>query len=104
LGVHEIDLLEKVYQFVHKEIINPFSTNNMSVNDHAISGKNSICYTFSAYIRENYPQKKYCWVNFQRISIFVLVSCDDRFFTWQTNHGIMQLSLAQLQVLLKITG
>ncbi|HEY5125428.1 MAG TPA: heparinase II/III family protein [Ignavibacteria bacterium] len=103
LGDREVDILENVYLFVFKEIINPLSLNNFSVNDHAISERIQFISLFSTYIKKNYPEKKVLLNALSKdINICAGFLLNKKFFTWQTNHGIMQLrSLAQLASVIK---
>lgn len=98
LNPEKIKILEEVYLYVYKEIINPVSVNSMSVNDHAISERIQFIIIFSAYLKEYYPDKTdllKCLSKDLNICLGFLL--EDRSFTWQTNHAIMQLrSLAQL--------
>lgn len=86
------------YLFVHQEIMNPISTNFFTINDHAISERVQFIALFSSYLKEYYPEKKELLKALLRdYNLCVNLLCDNNFFTWQTNHGIMQLrSLGQL--------
>ena len=94
----EVELLEKIYLFINQEIVNPFSRNGISVNDHVISERIQFLAIFSSYIKENYPEKRVLIKALCKdINICMGFLIKDKYFTWQTNHGIMQLrSLAQI--------
>jgi len=94
----EVEMLENVYLCVYKEIINPISLNSMSVNDHAVSERIQFILLFAAYLKEYYPHKKELLSRLSKdFNICQGFLINKKFFTWQTNHGIMQLrSLAQV--------
>jgi len=98
LGTREVEILENVYLYVYKEIIKPISLNSMSVNDHAVAERIQFILLFSAYLKEHYPDKTELLNRLLKdFNICLGFLIDRKFFTWQTNHGIMQLrSLAQL--------
>lgn len=98
LGVKELNTLENIYLYVSKEVLNPFSLNSMTVNDHAISERIQFIMIFSAYLKKFYPNKKQLLNRLSKdFNICLGFLVDKDFFTWQTNHGIMQLrSIAQV--------
>lgn len=98
-----VEEIEDTYLFVHQEINNPFSANVFTINDHAISERVQFLVVFNSYIVENYPEKKELLNALSKdINLCYNLLRDRDFFTWQTNHGIMQLrSLAQLITITK---
>ncbi len=103
LSDREVDILENIYLFFFKEIINPFSLNTMSVNDHAISERIQFITLFSTFIKKYYPEKKELLNALAKdFNICLGFLLDGKFFKWQTNHGIMQLrSQAQIAGVIK---
>ncbi len=103
LGKNEVEILETIYEFIYNEIINPFSLNSISVNDHVVSERIQFIVLFYSYVKDNYPDKKHLLNHLSKdFNICFGFLCDDRFFTWQTNHGVMQIrSLAQLTDIIK---
>ncbi len=98
LGASELDILEKVYLYVYNETVKPYSFNSMSVNDHAVSERIQFIVLFNGYLLKYHPEKAHlikCLSRDFRICMGFLMN--GRHFTWQTNHGIMQLrSMAQM--------
>lgn len=98
-----IKILEQVYFFVFQGIINPFSLNTNVVNDHAISERIQFIVLFRSYLEANYPEKKKLISALSKdFNICLSYLLDNKSFTWQTNHGIMQLrSIAQVAAVVK---
>lgn len=103
LGNREVNILEGVYLFVYKEIINPFSLNRITVFDHDVSERIQFIILFSTYIKKYYPEKKLLLNALSKdFNICLGFLLDEKFFTWRTNHGIMQLrSIAQTASVIK---
>ncbi|WP_339839791.1 heparinase II/III family protein [uncultured Maribacter sp.] len=93
-----IEQIGDCYLFIYQEIANPFSKNYFTINDHAISERVQFLAVFSSYVKKYYPEKENLLNALQRdYNLCVNLLMDTNFFTWQTNHGIMQLrSLGQL--------
>lgn len=96
-------ILKDVYLFVFQEIKNPLSFNSITVNDHVVSERIQFLSLFIPFVKEFYPKEKKLLRALQKdFNICLGFLLNDRFFTWQTNHGIMQLrSLAQIAGLIK---
>ena len=94
----KVEILEEIYITLYKEIIKPFSVNSNTVNDHAITERIQFLIIFYSYIKENYPEKKDLLRYLTKdINICLGFLTNEKFFTWRTNHGLMQLrSLAQV--------
>ncbi len=103
LGENEIQNLESVYEFVSGEILNPFSLNAISVNDHVVSERIQFLILFTAFLKEHYPDKTPLLRRLSKdLNICLGFITDDRFFTWRTNHGVMQVrTLAQLSAVIE---
>lgn len=98
-----LNKIGEVYVFLHKEIANYFSRNPMTVNDHAISERIQFITLYRSYLEKYYPKKEQIIAALSldfNICLNFLMS--ESHFTWQTNHGIMQLrSLAQIAGVVK---
>jgi hypothetical protein len=103
LGSHEVDILEDIYLLVYNEIINPFSMNRITVGDHVVSERIQFILLFSTYIKNYFPEKKMLLKALSKdFNICLGFLMDDKFFTWKSNHGLMQLrSLAQTTGVIK---
>jgi len=103
LDKKSIEILEKTYLFVNSEILNPFTLNVVTTADHVISERIQFISLFSAYISHYYPYKKELLkALYKDFNICLGFLMDKKSFTWQTNHGIMQLrSLAQIAGVVK---
>ena len=98
LNETKIKILEDVYLFISKEILNPISFNTVTVADHVTSERIQFISIFASYIKQYYPEKKKLLKALAKdFNICYGFLLDRKSFTWQTNHGIMQLrSLAQV--------
>ncbi len=98
LNETEIKILGDIYLFVSKEILNPISFNTVTVADHVTSERIQFISIFASYIKQYYPgEKKLLKTLSKDFNICFGFLLDKKSFTWQTNHGIMQLrSLAQV--------
>ena len=98
LTVNDVEILNKTYLFVNNEILNFMSLNNMTVNDHAISERVQFVLLYLSYLSEFEPSQQLLIEKLQKdLNICVGFLVDSEHFTWQTNHGIMQLrAIAQI--------
>lgn len=90
--------IEDTYLFIYNEISNPISLNPMVVNDQVVSERIQFLAMFLSYIKKNHPEKRILLNALSKdFNLLYNLILDREFFTWQTNHGIMQLrSLGQL--------
>lgn len=95
---NDVEILNKTYLFVNSEILNFKSLNNMTVNDHAISERVQFVLLYLSYLSEFEPSQQLVIKKLQKdLNICIGFLIDDDHFTWQTNHGIMQLrAIAQI--------
>lgn len=97
IGLKELKLIDKVYNTLYKEIVNPLSLNSTTINDHVISERLQFDMLYRSYLETYYPERKDMinkLTSDEKICIGFLMN--DKYFTWQTNHGLMQIrSLAQ---------
>jgi hypothetical protein len=92
LKTNDFELLNKVYFFVNSEILNFLSLNYATVNDHAISERVEFIILYLSYLTEFEPNETKIISKLQKdLKICISFLSDDNQFTWQTNHGIMQI-------------
>ena len=98
LSTTDIEILNKMYLFVYSEISNPISLNNMTVNDHVISERIQFIILYLSYLKDYEQNQKEMIVKLNRdLNICTGFLLNNTHFTWQSNHGVMQLrAIAQL--------
>lgn len=98
LDKEKTEIIEDIYLLLFKEINNPFSRNPMTINDHVVSERIEFIVLFRTFLEKYYPDKRETIKALSKdFNLCLNILKDDKHFTWQTNHGIMQLrSLAHV--------
>lgn len=98
LSSFDSKIVNDVYSLVSSEITNPLSVNSMTVNDHVVSDRIQFLLLYTSYINK-YESGNKDLINKLKKDLSMCLSflLNDEFFTWQSNHGIMQIrALAQI--------
>lgn len=98
LSIDDSRMIQNVYSYVSEEITNPLSVNTMTVNDHVISDRVQFLVLYISYLNSNESNNKKLINQLKKdLSTCLGFLLNDDFFTWQSNHGIMQIrALAQI--------
>ncbi len=98
LSLSVVNNICDIYMLLYSKINNPISLNTIIFNDHVVSERIQFVTLFLSYMEKFHPEKiKLIKALYKDLSICLNFMLDDEHFTWQTNHGIMQLrSMAQM--------